>query len=384
MIATTVRQKVLVIDDEIGPRESLRFLLKDEFEIVCVDNVDKGVALARTDPPDLIILDIRMPGKNGIEGLRELRRQDEICSIVMLTGFGALETAQQALRLGATDYLNKPFDTKDMREVVRRYTRRTSIERRRQKMLKELHDMNTRLMEDLAQKDALAQVGRASAEFAHDLRNPLMIVTGYVQLLSMELEKLKDTPGVEAGAVTNYLGVIESNVRRCGEMANDWQQMGKSDMMSFEKLPLSLLLADMRLCVEPLAGTMGVTVEFHGNHANRELNGSRPQLIRALYNIVANAVDAVRAPEGHVRIDYRVLGATFELVVADNGCGMAPDVLKRMFEPYYTTKEPGKGTGLGTVIAQRIVDEHGGAIDVQSAPGRGTQVSVMLPLLPRG
>ena len=113
--------KVLVIDDEFGPRESIRFLLKGSYKVFCADSVDQGVAMLREQHPDLVIMDIRMPRKSGIEGLREIREHDKVVSVVMLTGYGALETAQEALRLGATDYLSKPFDTTAMLATVKRY-----------------------------------------------------------------------------------------------------------------------------------------------------------------------------------------------------------------------------------------------------------------------
>ena len=132
MIAeATTQDTVLIIDDERGPRESLRFLLKNEYNVTCAESVDRGVLWLREEQPDLIIMDIRMPGKDGIEGLFEIRKLDKHVSVVMLTGYGALETAQQALRLGANDYLNKPFDAEEMRQIVRRYVQRTKLERKR-------------------------------------------------------------------------------------------------------------------------------------------------------------------------------------------------------------------------------------------------------------
>jgi len=120
--------KVLVIDDERGPRESLRMLLNRTYRVECADSVDHGLDSMRQELPDIIIMDIRMPGKTGIDGLREIRKVDEHVSVVMLTGYATLETAQQALRLGANDYLNKPFDTNEMMSVVSRYIQRTRIE----------------------------------------------------------------------------------------------------------------------------------------------------------------------------------------------------------------------------------------------------------------
>jgi len=225
--------KVLVIDDELGPRESLRMLLKNDCDVTCTSSVDEGMGVLRGGAtPDLIIMDIRMPGKTGIEGLREIRNVDPLVSIVMLTGFGSLETAQDALRLGANDYINKPFDTKKMQEVVRRYSERTRLERKRSRMLGELRDMNTRLINDLADKDHLASLGQTSSEFVHDLRNPLTIVSGYVDLLTQEIEKSKSMDG----HTSEYLDVIDKNVRRCCDLSRMWQKFGKDTAMTFTPL----------------------------------------------------------------------------------------------------------------------------------------------------
>jgi len=115
-----MNEKVLVIDDELGPRESLRFLLKNEYRVLCADSVDEGIRLLKAEEPDVVVMDIRMPKKSGIEGLKEIRAVDPYVSVIMLTGYARLETAQEALRQGATDYLKKPFDTHEMQRVVGR------------------------------------------------------------------------------------------------------------------------------------------------------------------------------------------------------------------------------------------------------------------------
>src|SRR3712207_2851891 len=91
--------QVLVIDDEVGPRESLRMLLKPNYEVHTANSVEAGIRLLREKRPDAIVSDIRMPGTNGIDGLRRIREIDPHVAVIMLTGFGALETAQEALRL---------------------------------------------------------------------------------------------------------------------------------------------------------------------------------------------------------------------------------------------------------------------------------------------
>src|SRR5206468_6878689 len=192
MTAATDLPQILVIDDEMGPRESLRMLLKPNYQVHTADCVESGIKLLKEKNPDTIVMDIRMPGVSGIEGLRQIREIDPHLSVIMLTGFGALDTAKEALRLGANDYISKPFDAREMRDVIARNVERTRVKRSSDHALSEIQELNQRLMRELAQKERLASLGQASAEFVHDLSNPLTIVWGYVQLLAKKLEQNGD------------------------------------------------------------------------------------------------------------------------------------------------------------------------------------------------
>src|SRR5919202_2883092 len=189
MTVTPDLPQILVIDDEIGPRESERMLLKPNYQVHTADCVEAGIKLLQEKKPDTIVMDIRMPGMSGIEGLRRIREIDPHLSVIMLTGFGALETAKEALRLGANDYISKPFDAREMREIIGRNVERTRLQRTSERAAAEIKELNNRLLKELAQKERLASLGQASAEFVHDLGNPLTIVWGYVQLLAKKLER---------------------------------------------------------------------------------------------------------------------------------------------------------------------------------------------------
>ena len=117
------RPKVLVIDDELGPRESMSYLLQDEFAVQTADRVDRGLDLIRKESFAVVVMDIRMPQKNGIQGLEELRRIDGEVAVIMMTGYGALASAQAAMSLGANEYLKKPFDVDVLQAAVRRHAR---------------------------------------------------------------------------------------------------------------------------------------------------------------------------------------------------------------------------------------------------------------------
>ena len=206
MTSSPDRPQILVIDDEMGPRESLRMLLKPNYTVHTADCVETGIRLLREKHPDAIVMDIRMPGMTGIDGLRRIREIDPNLSVIMLTGFGALETAQEALRLGANDYISKPFDAHAMQEVIGRNVERTRVHRSSENAASEIKELNNRLLKELAQKERLASLGQASAEFVHDLGNPLTIVWGYVQLLAKKLEQSEKRNGDAEAVCERKLG----------------------------------------------------------------------------------------------------------------------------------------------------------------------------------
>src|SRR5436853_1078451 len=209
MTTSTELPQILVIDDEMGPRESLRMLLKTDYEVHTADCVEAGIKLLKEKNPDTIVMDIRMPGMSGIEGLRKIREIDVNLSVIMLTGFGALETAKEALRLGANDYISKPFDAVEMRDVISRNVERTRVHRASEHASSEIKELNGRLLKELAQKERLASLGQASAEFVHDLGNPLTIVWGYVQLLAKKLERTEGEASPDKSASVRELNIIE-------------------------------------------------------------------------------------------------------------------------------------------------------------------------------
>lgn len=365
--------RILVIDDELGPRESLRILLKPEYEVMCAGTVKQGLELMERHPPDCVISDIRMPGMSGIEGLAEIRARDPDVAVIMLTGYGALETAQEALRLGANDYMKKPFDAEEMRVAVQRQIARTALNRRRVRMEAEVAELKRRLAVPSHRAERMAALGEASAELVHDLRNPLTVVQGYVQLLMQELDR------TEKQDTGDCLTEIEKGVRRCRELLDAWQDLGRPMTRCQQAVQLDVLLSEtvgsQRRLVEGGRGALELFMEEPAG----VVMGDGVQLGRALRNVVSNAVDALGAAEGHVHVSLRRIEGSLQITVTDNGCGIAPEHLERIFEPYFTTKGPERGTGLGLFITRKIIEDHGGSIKIHSRPGSGTTAEIVLP-----
>ena len=375
----TAPAKILVIDDEVGPRESLRILLKLEFQVFLADSVAKGLKLLQEHQPDVILLDIRMPDMSGIDGLSEIRKLDSDVSVLMLTGFGALETAQEAIRRGANDYLRKPFDTREIVEVIRRHVQRSRFQRRRRRTAEELHKVNQELLEELAQKDHMAQIGQKSAEFVHDLRNPLTAVLGYVELLGDELRQSKDRLGEHWSDTSVFLESIEKNLAHCRELSEMWLKLGRKDSANIKALQISEIVREVVETARLANRERQVQIDLKCDTGSGYILAERIQIVRALGNLVGNAVDAVPDKTGVVKIRCICANKEAEIRVQDNGVGISQENLTRIFDAYFTTK--GKaGTGLGLFISKQVIEQRGGSLTVESQPGAGATFTVRLPL----
>ncbi len=382
MTVTADLPQILVIDDEVGPRESLRMLLKPSYQVHTADCVEAGIRLLRERNPDAIVMDIRMPGMTGIEGLRKIREIDPHLSVIMLTGFGALETAKEALRLGANDYISKPFDAREMQDVIGRNVERTRVHRTSENAAAEIKELNSRLLKELAQKERLASLGQASAEFVHDLGNPLTIVWGYVQLLAKKLEQSENGNGkTSAEGNGKELNIIEQNVRLCRELLTMWQSYGSVEASPHKPISVSEIVREIVKGAADMATQNNVELDQHICEDPCTLLGDSVQITRAIQNVIINGIQAAAEKKKSVTVDCTQKDFYVDVKIEDTGSGIVPAQLSKIFDPYFTTKQGKSGTGLGLYITKKVVEDHNGSIKVDSTPNVGTTFTIRLPLL---
>jgi signal transduction histidine kinase len=372
--------QILVIDDEMGPRESLRMLLKPDYQVHTADCVEAGMKLLKEKQPDTIVMDIRMPGVTGIEGLRKIREIDPHLSVIMLTGFGALETAKEALRLGANDYISKPFDAGEMRDIIGRNVERTRLHRTSDHAAAEIKELNNRLLKELAQKERLASLGQASAEFVHDLGNPLTIVWGYVQLLAKKLERSENGGAINNATSIKELNIIEQNVRLCRELLTMWQSYGSAEALPHKQISVSTLFREVVKGVEAMAAQSRVNLQFTVCEHPCIVLGDPVQIKRAIQNVIINAVQAAAEKKGLVAVTCTQKDFYVDILIEDNGPGITPAQISKIFDPYFTTKQGKSGTGLGLYITKKVLEDHNGSIKVDSTAER-TTFTIRLPLV---
>ena len=155
------KARVLVVDDEYGPRESVAFTLSTEFQVDTADRASEALALLKTNSYSVVVMDIRMPEMDGIRALEELRKIDPTVSVIMLTGYGTLQTAQQAMVNGANQYLRKPPDVDELIDSVRRQAQAAKLRRHQENLARNAAKLNTALKKEIEENEPHVWQGRA-------------------------------------------------------------------------------------------------------------------------------------------------------------------------------------------------------------------------------
>jgi len=235
---------------------------------------------------------------------------------------------------------------------------------------RELREAQARLVE--AQK--LAAVGQLGAGVAHEINNPLTGILGNAQLLL----ELKDLPAAQKESIE----AIERMARRCREITRKLLRFSEQRAVpDLRDLELNRAVEDGLALVEGQVRQAGLALETSLGVPSPVVRADAAQLTQVIFNLVVNARTACLGKQGaRIRVATRLDGDRAEVVVEDQGKGIPPEHLPRLFEPFFTTKDLWSNVGLGLSEAWRIVDEHGGAIDVKSAPGQGSTFTVRLPL----
>ena len=401
--ATETKFTLLVVDDEEGPRQSLRMVFRNDFNVHTVDSGEKALAYARENVVHVAILDIRMSGCTGIEVLESLKAIDRRIEVIMLTAYETLETARQALRLGACDYLSKPFDLSTVRNTAARALHLRKISDTVANTAERLSELNQRLG-DIALREEMARTtNEIYAGVIHDLNNPLTVISGYVQLLDERLKNVAFLHGDDLDKVRSTIDYIGKQVGTCTAIAARYLRFVNKNDAPGRLLAINQILADLqsllkahpevrfnRLCLKPL--DIDVTPLIDATDLiqillNLTINAFQSTDRKQTVWVVADTCDKV--PDFTTPLDaktefllgretFKHQGSVVSLSVLDQGAGIAPDTLPKIFDAYFTTKAH-QGTGLGLAIVARLVQTHGALLHVKTRIKEGTTVTLYLP-----
>lgn len=379
-------------------------VFKEEYQVLMADNGPTAVRLARETPVDAAILDIRMAGMSGIEVLNALKSIDASTEVIMLTAYETLETARQALRLGACDYLNKPFDIATLREAVRTAMERRSISQQIKATNQRLQALQQEIQNQKLREELARTRGEIYASIIHDINGPLTIISGFIEVINQRIGDATHLEGEKLDIIKDRLTRITRQVTSCIQISNRYLSFLRGCAGETTPVSVNQILNDLGelLKTHTAARSNTLVIQPLPQDVTAQINGT--DLIQILLNLAINAFQSSDQPH-RVEIRAQQLPEALDLSrfvdgpqdcfinrdglhnvapmlafkVGDDGPGIPPEIVARMFDPYFTTKPVGQGTGLGLSIVKRLVEQAGGAIHLHTELNRGTTFAIYLP-----
>ena len=344
---------MLIVDDELGVRESLRAILGKDCDVLTASSGDEALAKLASEPVDLVTLDLRMPGLGGIAVLERLKKLDPEIEALIITGYGSLDTAIQGLRNHAFDYISKPFDCDQVRGVVQ-----AALARR------------------LATKRLRSAPEQILATLSHEFRTPLNVIMGYSTMLRDEGEPtLSDEQRLA-------LDRIQSNSTALLAYVETLFYMVELDRglvpMQVGPVRVSEVLARVAEELRPMADQKGLALSIEAS-ASIEVTTDGDKLLRLVRALADNAVRYTLAGEVVLRAEPGP-GGTVSIDVRDTGPGMAPELVAETRDVIAARPnvEPPRLLGFGLRLTGRLVRALGATLDVHAGPS-GTRFTMVVP-----
>ncbi|WLD58923.1 response regulator [Salinispirillum sp. LH 10-3-1] len=392
------RPTIAIVDDEQSILALLRSLLvQADFHVETFADGQSAYSGFQEKKPDLILLDVSMPGLSGLDVCKQIRENlgDLVTPIVIMTGNDDFHSIEAAFRSGATDFFPKPLNFPLLIQRIRYALRNVKA-----------WEMTANYQNFMLQSEKMSSLGQLAAGIAHEINNPVGYVLSNVQMLSVNLprltnylirmqtiatstspteERIADARAADADLrlarlvddLPSIVGDIETGIDRIGEIVKSLKVYAHPEEDKLVRTDFKeLLLSIEKLLMGNVKNRVSLQLELPEESVH--VMAISPKLVQVFINLVMNAVQSIKHDQGRVLVKLHRVGAYAQVDVTDNGSGIAPTELTRIFDPFYTTKEVGEGTGLGLSVSKAIVEKHGGHLSVQSQLGEGSLFRVSL------
>lgn len=407
---------LLITDDNPVNRKALNFILREAYpNIIETGDGESCLHRLKNHDIDLLLLDLNMPNKSGFDVLEELNENPIPCrdshrpAIIVVSADNQPSTISRALKLGASDYITTPFNRDELLARVKTHLalrmREQDLEDRVTERTHELEAANQRLKQtqnQLIQAEKMVSLGQLAAGVAHEINNPIGYINSNLGSLESYLEDYRKlasaykhteiiTTSKEAQDIQNNIDFEHTNneveqiihdsltgVRRVRQIVADLKVFSHPEQQEWQQL-------NINECIHSVLNIVHSEVKYK---ADVQLNLAEPIIeieciTTRIYQVITNLlVNAAQAIETFGKINISTEHADKQLIIKieDTGSGMSPDVLNKIFDPFYTTKPVGEGTGLGLSVSYGIIESHGGKILVESTEGEGTCFTLRLPV----
>jgi len=365
---------VLLVDDEEDIREVLEISLADiGFTVYSAEDGQAALKLFKEHNPPIVITDIKMPGIDGIELLRELKNENPDIEVIMITGHGDMDLAIRSLKHEATDFITKPINIDTLEVSLKRVHDKILMKHELRKYTENLEAL---VREKTMLQDNLSSLGLMIGSISHGIKGLLTGLDGGLYLLNSGIRK-KDRDKMKEGLET--VKIISGRIRK---LVLDILFYAKERELKLEPVVVLNLANDVADAIEPKLQGRQIQFIRDFKEAPKEFLVDADFLRSALINILDNAFDACLEDE-HKK-SHKIIFSIKEdsknviINIFDNGIGMDNETKENMFHLFYSSKGD-EGTGFGLFITNNIVKQHGGTINVHSTKGQGTNFTIKIP-----
>jgi two-component system, NtrC family, sensor kinase len=371
--------RVLLVDDEDDFRQTVaKRLMKrgiDTKQAVsgeeCLNTLEKG-------PVDVVVLDVKMPGMDGIETLRHIKKKYPRTEVIMLTGHATTQDGVDGIKSGAFDYLSKPIELEHLLSKIGQAHDKLVREEEKEKEAA----FRTKLENQMTATERLASLGTLAAGVAHEINNPLAIIKESAGWMAdiLRKEELSDVPRKKDLELA--LNKIDKSVERVKRITLQLLESIRQTDSILSEVELNEFVRETLDLTRIEAASKDIKMAVDMDPDTKPVWTDPYKLRQVMINLLTNAVYAT-GRGGVIRVMVQPVDGDVAITVQDTGHGIPKENLNRIFEPFFSTKPPGQGTGLGLFVTRSIIEKLGGRIDIESELGQGTTITITLPRHPK-
>ena len=370
---------ILFVDDEEMALITFKNLFKKEFTIYTAGSGEEALRFVDARPElALIVSDQRMPDMTGIELLRRISSKRPDLIRMLMTAYTEIELVVDAINQGNVyRYLTKPYNDEEFKQMLKQGIERYALIKERDRLYAE----KIETLKKMAQTNRLTAIGILAAGMAHEINNPLVAINTFLQMIPKKYEE--ETKDEEFW--DKFYTVALDETHRIQLLINRLLQYSKApegDGLRLSRENINDLLYETITFIDNEAKKKGLPIRQEFDPALPLCYVDREKIRQVFLNILLNAIQAT--DQGHILVrtfldSDKKKHSFFHVAVEDTGAGISEENLEKLFNPFFTTKQ-GEGTGLGLMMCHHIIDEHRGTIDVESKLGKGTTMTIHVPI----